>query len=113
MLVTGSDKLRRMQDGRAVYIGSERVDDVTTHPAFAGGARTVADIYDRKAADDALSYEENGQRHSIWWLRPRTRDDLARRMAGHKRVADMTFGFFGRSPDHIASLITGLATKPD
>ncbi|HTO64031.1 MAG TPA: 4-hydroxyphenylacetate 3-hydroxylase N-terminal domain-containing protein [Bradyrhizobium sp.] len=104
-----------MQDGRTVYIGSERVGDVTIHPAFAGGAKAVAEFYDLKAAPeyrDQLTYEENGARHSIWWLRPRSRDDLSRRTRGHKALADMSFGFFGRSPDHIGSLVTGLAMKP-
>jgi len=31
---TGADHLRSLQDGRAVYIDGERVEDVTTHPAF-------------------------------------------------------------------------------
>ena len=114
MLITGSEKLKRMQDGRVVYIGSERVEDVTVHPAFAAGSKSVAEIYDRKAAvDEDLSYEEEGRRHAIWWLRPRSREDLTRRMRGSKAVADMTFGFFGRSPDHIGSLVTGLAMRPD
>src|SRR5439155_4211524 len=41
------------------------------------------------------------------------RDDLQRRMVGHKRIADLTFGMFGRSPDHVASFVTGMAMKPD
>lgn len=32
MLATGQEKLERMRDRRVVYIGSERVDDVTRHP---------------------------------------------------------------------------------
>ena len=46
MLKTGEQHLETLRDGRVVYIGRERVDDVTTHPAFAGAARTVAAIYD-------------------------------------------------------------------
>ena len=42
-------KLERMRDGRAVYIGAERVDDVTAHPAFRDGAHTIAGLYDLKA----------------------------------------------------------------
>ena len=34
MLMTGSEYLESIRDGRRVYIGSERVDDVTTHRAF-------------------------------------------------------------------------------
>src|SRR5260370_1425890 len=52
-------------------------------------------------------------RHSIYFLRPRTREDLQRRMLGHRRIADFTFGMFGRSPDHVASFVTGMAIKPD
>jgi aromatic ring hydroxylase len=33
MLATGRQKLERMRDGRIVYVGAERVDDVTSHPA--------------------------------------------------------------------------------
>jgi 4-hydroxyphenylacetate 3-monooxygenase len=116
MLVSGAEKLRRMQDGRSVYVGSERIEDVTAHRAFARGARAVAEFYDLKASPDRgddLTYEENGARHSIWWLRPRNRDDLSRRMRGNKALADMSYGFFGRSPDHIGSLVTGLAMKPE
>ncbi len=115
MLISGAEKLKRMQDGRAIYIGSERVADVTSHPAFAGGARSVATFYDLKQTPeyrDDLTYEEDGVRHSVWWLRPRSREDLAHRMRGNKALADMSFGFFGRSPDHIGSLVTGLAMKP-
>ena len=34
-------------------------------------------------------------------------------MVGHRQIADATFGMFGRSPDHVASFVTGMAMKPD
>ena len=49
MLLSGREKLERMRDGRAVYIGGERVEDVTTHPAFRNAAGTIARLYDVKA----------------------------------------------------------------
>ena len=114
MLATGRQKLERMRDGRAVYIGAERVDDVTRHPAFRMAAQTVAAIYDLKAQNkEEMSYEEDGGRHSIYFKRARTREDLQRRMIGHRRIADLTYGMFGRSPDHVASFVTGMAMKPD
>jgi 4-hydroxyphenylacetate 3-monooxygenase len=61
---------------------------------------------------DTMSYEEDGARHSIYFLRPRSRDDLQRRMLGHRRIAELTFGMFGRSPDHVASFVTGMAMNP-
>src|SRR5439155_1511750 len=111
MLRTGKEHLETLRDGRVVYIGSERVDDVTRHPAFCNAAATVAAIYDLKAAPEhraTMSYEEDGGRHSIYFLRARTRDDLQRRMLGHRMIADLTFGMFGRSPDHVASFVTGM-----
>ena len=41
MLKTGKLHLESLRDGRVVYIGSEKVDDVTTHPAFRNGARSM------------------------------------------------------------------------
>ena len=76
----------------------------------------MAALYDLKADPanrEAMSYEEDGGRHSIYFLRARSRDDLQRRMVGHRRIADFTHGLFGRSPDHVASFITGMAMKPD
>ena len=49
----------------------------------------------------------------VYFLRARSRDDLQRRMIGHRRIADFTYGLFGRSPDHVASFITGMAMKLD
>src|SRR5262245_58825107 len=116
MLKTGTEHLESLRDGRVVYLGSERVDDVTTHPAFRNAARTVAALYEMKADPvnrEAMTYEEDGGRYSVYFLRARTRDDLQRRMIGHRRIADMTYGMFGRSPDHVASFVTGMAMKPD
>src|SRR6202007_1308488 len=63
MLRTGREHLETLRDGRVVYVGGERIDDVTRHPAFREAARTVAGIYDLKA-DPAhragLTYEEEG-----------------------------------------------------
>jgi len=77
---------------------------------------TVAAIYDMKrdpSNRDVMSYEEDGDRHSIYFLRARSREDLQRRMVGHRKIADLTFGMFGRSPDHVASFVTGMVMKPD
>ena len=38
MLKTGAQHLESLRDGRVVYVGDERIDDVTTHPAFRNGA---------------------------------------------------------------------------
>ena len=43
---TGREFLESLRDGREVYIYGERVEDVTTHPAFRIAARTIARLYD-------------------------------------------------------------------
>ena len=116
MLKTGAEHLEQLRDGRAVYIGQELVQDVTTHPAFHNAARSIASIYDMKAdpgSRDALSFEEAGQRYSGYYLRPRSREDLRRRNDIHRRIADHSHGLLGRSPDHVASFVTGMSMRPE
>jgi 4-hydroxyphenylacetate 3-monooxygenase len=115
MLKTGAEHLEQIRDGRAVYIGRELVRDVTTHRAFRNAARSIAAIYDLKAEPrnhDALSFEEDGERHSTYYLRARTRADLLRRSEIHRQIADFSYGMLGRSPDHVASFVTGMAMHP-
>src|SRR5579885_318099 len=115
MLKTGAEHLESLRDGRKVFIGSEAVADVTSHPAFRNAARTVASIYELKDAPenrDAMTFEEDGRRHSAYFLRARTRADLELRTGTHRRIADLTYGMLGRSPDHVASFVTGMAMNP-
>ncbi|MGW1848408.1 4-hydroxyphenylacetate 3-hydroxylase N-terminal domain-containing protein [Streptomyces sp. NPDC001966] len=37
-LMTGAEYLDSLRDGRAVYVDGDRVEDVTTHPAFRNAA---------------------------------------------------------------------------
>ena len=109
MLKTGAEHLESLRDGRVVYIGGERVDDVTAHPAFRNAARSMAAIYDLKRSDPAYSFEEGGARHSAYFLRARTRADLEQRTRLHRAIADLSYGLLGRSPDHVSSFVTGMA----
>jgi 4-hydroxyphenylacetate 3-monooxygenase len=109
MLKTGAEHLESLRDGRVVYIGSERVDDVTAHPAFRNGARSMASIFDLKRADPDLSFEEDGERFSNYFLKSRSKSDLERRTRLHRAIADMSHGLLGRSPDHVSSFVTGMA----
>jgi 4-hydroxyphenylacetate 3-monooxygenase len=112
MLKTGAEHLKSLRDGRVVYVGGERVDDVTTHPAFRNGARSMAALYDLKASRPEYSFEEGGERFSAYFLRARSKGDLERRTALHRAIADFSHGLLGRSPDHVSSFVTGMATHP-
>lgn len=116
MLKTGQQHLESLRDGRVLYIGSERVTDVTTHPAFRNAARSIARIYDYKAEAQnsaSMSFEEGGERYSVYFQRARSAADLAVRSSAYRRIAELSYGMLGRSPDHVASFVTGMTTRPE
>ena len=46
MTRSGADYIRGLKDGRTVLLDGERVDDVATHPAFAGAVQSIARLFD-------------------------------------------------------------------
>ena len=117
MIRSGDDYMRGLCDGRTVLFNGERVVDVTAHPAFAAGVRTVARLYDLAhdpANRELMSYASprDGRPINKSWLVPRTRKDLAARRRAIKYWADASYGFLGRSPDHVASFFAGFAGSP-
>jgi 4-hydroxyphenylacetate 3-monooxygenase len=118
MTRSGDEYVRGLRDGRKVFFNGEHVADVTAHPAFAAGVRTVARLYDLAhdpANRDLMTYPSprDGRPINKSWLVPRTRDDLVARRRAIKFWADATFGFLGRSPDHVASFFAGFAGAPE
>lgn len=110
----GRDYVEGLRDGRAVYLDGEPVKDVTTHPAFAEPIRGIARTYDRaKAAeaDPALTWADpaTGKRHGNMWLVPRTADDLGARRRAHRFWAEPSYGLMGRTPDHVACVLTAFS----
>jgi 4-hydroxyphenylacetate 3-monooxygenase len=107
-----ADYVASLRDGRAVFLDGERVADVTTHPAFAEPIRRVAELYE--AAHQAPDVTEcvdpaSGRPIGAMWLIPRSAEDLGRRRAVHRFWAEGSYGLMGRTPDHVASVLTGFA----
>ena len=116
MIRSGEEYLKSLRDGRVLYVGGERVDDVTTHPGFRNAARSYAKTFDARFDPrfrDLLSFEEDGARHAMYYLRPRSRDDLERRTRSAEVIADLTYGMMGRSPDFIGGYVSGAAMQPE
>jgi 4-hydroxyphenylacetate 3-monooxygenase len=111
---TGADHLAALRDGRDVRIDGRRVADVTTDPAFRGAVATAAGLYDAQAAPGAvarLTYEipgGNGRRANRAWQPPRSYAELLARRQALEEWASLHAGFIGRSPDHVASCLTGM-----
>ena len=111
---SGSHYLESLRDGRAVFLDGERVDDVTKHPAFAAPIRRIAQTWDlagAPGAEAATTYVDaaTGRRHSAMWLVPRSAEDLAARRRVHRLWAEPTYGLMGRTPDHVACVLSAFA----
>ena len=110
---SGADYLRGLRDGRAVFLDGERVKDVTVHPAFRAPIERIARTYDRARGEDVRAETtfagEAGRRHSTMWLIPRSADDLGARRRTHRLWAEASYGLMGRTPDHVACVLSAFA----
>ncbi len=80
MIRTGDEYRDSIRDGREVYIDGERVEDVTTHPAFKPIVDVRARIYDmahETDTQDAMAYvdPDTGERNAIALKPPVDRQD--------------------------------------
>jgi 4-hydroxyphenylacetate 3-monooxygenase len=116
---TGQEYLQDLQQRqREIWIGGERVHDVTAYPAFANCARTLAHLYDMQHTPDTqarLTYvsPDTGQREATSFIIPRCVDDLIRRRDMVKTWADATCGMMGRTPDFLNINLMGFAVRAD
>src|SRR5262245_61361898 len=109
---TGEEHLESLRDGRTVYIDGQRVDDVTKHPAYRNSVASAALLYDYQARAENVELmtfipEGSTRRVNRCWQMPRTYDALVRRRKALQAWAQVSCGFRGRSPDHVASTIIG------
>ncbi|SEC73750.1 pyrrole-2-carboxylate monooxygenase subunit [Rhodococcus koreensis] len=113
---TGADYLASLNDGRVVLVDGEKIDDVTTHPAFAPVTRTMAEMFDL-AADEANGMQyvapETGNPANRVFSIPRSREELAQRREAIERWARHTHGWIGRSPDHVGTFLAAFAAHPE
>ena len=110
MLMIGKEYLQSIRDGRIIYVGKERVEDQTAHPAFASGARTYAALFDMKAdpaVRDVMTFAEDGERYSMYYLQPRSQEDLRRRNRAHRKIADFCFGLMAARPTPLPAILPG------
>ena len=109
---TGAEHLASLRDGRTVYLDGKLVADVTTHPAFRNACASAAALYDFQAAPENLELmtfmPEGGHRRiNRAWSMPRNLDEMVVRRKALQAWAGVSYGFLGRSPDHLASALIG------
>ena len=76
---TGAEFLKGLKGGREVWVEGEKVADVTSHPAFAGAAHALAEVFDlqHEAADVCLMPDpETGEPINVSHMLPRSKADL-------------------------------------
>ena len=110
---TGKDYLEGIQDGRQVWLDGELVDNVATHPALAGCARTLAEVYDLQHDPEVgdlltMSSPTTGDPVSLSYVLPQSLEDLRRRRAMIEFLARRSGGTLGRLPEYMASIVVGL-----
>ena len=113
---TGEQFLQGLRDSRELWVDGERVRDVTTHPALAGAAHTLAEIFDVQHAQRAACLvpdPETGEPINVSHLIPRSRADLERRRLCLERVAERAVGIMGRTPDYMNVTFAGFAGRSD
>jgi 4-hydroxyphenylacetate 3-monooxygenase len=112
MMKTGERHISGLRDGRTIFIGGERVDDVTQHHAFARSVASVGRLFDFAVAPDNRSLmtytAPNGEQANRIWELPASYGDLVRRRRALEAWSGLHAGFMGRAPDHVASCIAGL-----
>jgi 4-hydroxyphenylacetate 3-monooxygenase len=102
-----------LRDGRQVYFLGEAVRDVTTHPAFRNAVASAAHLYDyqrdpRHLEKMTFPSPETGDAISRAWQLPTSYPELVQRREALTAWAETHVGFMGRSPDHVASCISGM-----
>jgi 4-hydroxyphenylacetate 3-monooxygenase oxygenase component len=111
--MTGARYIESLKDGREVWLDGEKVQDVTTHPAFKGMVHELARIYDLQHSEtyrDQMTFVSpaTGQRCSLSWLLPRSAEDLRKKRRNSEIWNEQCWGQLGRGPDILAPYIITL-----
>ncbi len=109
----GQDYINRLQEEPPeIWYKGEKVEDVTEHPGFRNGVRSIAELYDVQWEDpDKMLFESptSGEKVGRSFMIPRTREDLESVGRMMKAWGNHHHGFLGRAPDYLNRAITGYA----
>jgi 4-hydroxyphenylacetate 3-monooxygenase len=87
--------------GAEIWVGNERIRDVTSHRAFASRARVIASLYDMQIENpEGMTFRtEDGGRAGLSFIQPRSAEELRKRGKMVKTWADYTSGFPADTPE--------------
>lgn len=105
MLRTGKQYLDALDDGRVVWVGDEKIDNLATHPKTRDYAQRIADFYDlhhRPGLRDVMTFVgDDGERRSMMWFRHTNKGELQRKRRYMETVIKELGGgaIVARTPD--------------
>ncbi len=90
MLRTGEHYLKSLNDGRSVWVGNTKIDNVATHPLTRAYAERTAEFFDlhrRPDLQDQLTFvDETGERRSLMWFKHRSKEELVKKRRYHEFI---------------------------
>ena len=104
---TGKEFLESLRDGREIWIYGERVEDVTTHPAFRNPARMLARLYDAlhepvtQAVLTCTTDTGSGGYTHKYFRAPASADDLVAARDAIAAWARLTYGWMEIGRAHV------------
>ncbi|WP_308437223.1 4-hydroxyphenylacetate 3-hydroxylase N-terminal domain-containing protein [Virgibacillus salexigens] len=111
-MMDGKQYLDSLKDGRAIYLNGEKVDDVTTHPAYRNAARSIAKLYDalHDPAKEAIltTKSEFGFRTHKFFKASTSSEELLGARDAMAEWTKLSYGFMGRTPDYKAAFTASL-----
>jgi 4-hydroxyphenylacetate 3-monooxygenase len=109
----GNDHLASLRDGREIFLNGEVVTNHVDHSAFKESILSAAAMYEHQAAPEHVEQmtfrsPTTGAQVSRMWQLPTTYAELVERRRALEAWANLSCGFLGRSPDHVASALSGM-----
>ena len=113
----GKDYIQRLRD-RPIFIThqGQKVDDVTSHPAFRGAVATMANQYDRQwehPDQNLMASPVSDNRVGRAFMKAKTKDDLQSIGNSLRFWEEGTHGMMGRLPTHLSRAMSGLSAGAD
>jgi 4-hydroxyphenylacetate 3-monooxygenase/chlorophenol-4-monooxygenase component 2 len=118
VLRTGSQYLEALNDGREVWVGNVKIDNVATHPLTRGYAQKTAEFFDlhhREDLQDQLTFvDDKGDRRSMTWFQHRTKEQLVRKRKYHEFIMKhFVAASMPRTPDVQNYILVTYIDDPD
>jgi 4-hydroxyphenylacetate 3-monooxygenase len=109
----GQKHKQSLRDGRQIFIDGVALENHVDHPAFRESILSAAALYDFQMQPENIERmtfvsPRTGEPVNRMWQLPASYAELVERRKALESWAALSCGFFGRSPDHVASALSGM-----